>query len=167
MGRQFSRFPDLGHPGSGRSSVGSARAPARVFPGTPPPSVLCRPRPPRPPPPWPASAAPSSLSCSRRLGAVGRVSSSSRCDGATVGWTGEGKNEGRTLTRGVHVGLCLLLGGEEPLDPVLRFHGAREKCRLSPLIHEGTSPSFGERVPSDVAVYGSVWAVTSRRLNFS
>jgi len=25
MGRQFSRFPDLGHPGSGRSSVGSAR----------------------------------------------------------------------------------------------------------------------------------------------
>ena len=81
-----------------------------------------------------------------------------------MGWTGEGKNEGRTLTRGVHVGLCLLLGGEEPLDPVLRFHGAREKCRLSPLIHEGTSPSFGERVPSDyMARMGSY----TRRLNFS
>lgn len=38
----------------------------------------------------------------------------------------------RTLTSGVHDCLCLLLGGEEPLDPVLRFHGcacAGEKCR--------------------------------------
>lgn len=38
----------------------------------------------------------------------------------------------RTLTSGVHDCLCLLLGGEEPLDSVLRFHGcacAGEKCR--------------------------------------
>lgn len=38
----------------------------------------------------------------------------------------------RTLTSGVHDRLCLLLGGEEPLDPVLRFHGCAcpgEKCR--------------------------------------
>ena len=40
----------------------------------------------------------------------------------------------RTLTSGIHDCLCLLLGGEEPLDSVLRFHGcacAGEKC-LSP-----------------------------------
>lgn len=38
----------------------------------------------------------------------------------------------RTLTSGVHDRLCLLLGGEEPLDPVLRFHGCAcpgENCR--------------------------------------
>ena len=38
----------------------------------------------------------------------------------------------RTLTSGVHDCLCLLLGGEEPLDTVLRFHGCAcpgENCR--------------------------------------
>ena len=46
-------------------------SPSRVFPGTPPPSVPCRPRLPRPPPPWPASASLSSLLWTRGDGGVG------------------------------------------------------------------------------------------------
>ena len=126
-------FPVLGHPRDLGGRRGSRRVRVhlrRVFPGTPPPSVPCRPRLPPPPPPWPASASLSSLLWTRGRGR-GRIQCAERAGSSRCG-CGRGVRGFVPWTSGVHDCLCLLLGGEEPLDPVLRFHGCAcpgENCR--------------------------------------